>query len=312
MSVHPKPLPAPLYQGSVNTWECDDGGHLNVRFHLERAMVGLAHLAHHLDMPAAFSGTSSATVLPTEIHVRFHKEARPAACLDMHGAVVSLGQSDGAFCLDMRHDDGAPSSAFTVRAAHVEARDLKPFAWSKRSRAAAKAITRALPDHAKPRALDLTRPPAADASLARADELGLTRIGAAAVTPDQCDAFGRMRPDHLFGRVSDSAPNLMLNWRREAAKAGAVAPAGAVVEARMVLRRWPRAGDLITIRSGVAELSGKTLRLVHWLCDPVSGAAWASLEVIALTFDIATRKAIAPSEAATALMQKRIVPGLTV
>ena len=43
MSTHPAPLPAPLYQGSVNTWECDEGGHLNVRFHLERAMAGLAH-----------------------------------------------------------------------------------------------------------------------------------------------------------------------------------------------------------------------------------------------------------------------------
>ena len=42
---YPAPLPAPLYQGSVNTWECDDGGHLNVRFHFERAFVGLAHMA---------------------------------------------------------------------------------------------------------------------------------------------------------------------------------------------------------------------------------------------------------------------------
>ena len=48
--TYPPRLPAPLYQGSVNTWECDDGGHLNVRFHLERAMIGLAHMADALDM----------------------------------------------------------------------------------------------------------------------------------------------------------------------------------------------------------------------------------------------------------------------
>lgn len=42
---HPAPLPAPLYQGSVNTWACDDGGHLNVRFHFEPAMTGLAQMA---------------------------------------------------------------------------------------------------------------------------------------------------------------------------------------------------------------------------------------------------------------------------
>jgi len=46
--THPAPLPAPLYQGSVNTWECDDGGHLNIRFHFERAFVGLAHMARQV------------------------------------------------------------------------------------------------------------------------------------------------------------------------------------------------------------------------------------------------------------------------
>ncbi len=49
---HPAPLPAPLYQGSVNTWECDDGGHLNIRFHLERAFTGLAHMARALRIAA--------------------------------------------------------------------------------------------------------------------------------------------------------------------------------------------------------------------------------------------------------------------
>lgn len=307
----PKPLPAPLYQGSVNTWECDDGGHLNIRFHAERAIIGLAHMAHHLAMPPAFTAASRATLIPTDIHARFHREARPPQGLAMHGAVIDLGDSDGLFCLDMRHEDGQPSSVFTIRATHAEAHAMRPFPWSARTRAAAKALTQKLPDHAKPRSMDLTQTPAADAGIARADALGLDRIGATMVTPDQCDAFGRLRAEHFFGRVSDSAPNLLMAWRREAAKAGAQTPAGAVVEARMALRRWPQAGDLIVIRSGVISLSGKTLRLCHWLCDPVSGAAWASLEVVALTFDTVTRKAVAPSDEATALMQKRIVPGLT-
>lgn len=275
-------------------------------------MTGVAHLAHALAMPSAFAATSSATLVPTEIHVRFHKEARPGACLTMHGAVAELGESDGLFCLDMRHEDGAPSSVFAMRAAHVDARALKPFAWSARTRAAVKRVAAPLPEHARQRSLDLSQAPAADAGVARADALGLAQIGASLVTPDQCDAFGRMRADHMFGRVSDSAPNLLMGWRREVAQAGGGLPAGAVVEARMAFRRWPRAGDLIVIRSGVASLSGKTLRLVHWLCDPASGAAWASLEVVALTFDVTTRKAMAPTETATALMQKRIIARLTI
>lgn len=305
---HPAPLPAPLYQGSVNTWECDDGGHLNVRFHLERAMIGLAHLAHALEMPRAFTAAPGATLAPVEAHIRFLKEARPGAPLVMHGGVAKLEESEAHVCLDMRHADGAPASCFTLKVAHVDTRAFRPFPWSARSRAAAKRLHCALPAHAKPRSIDVTKTPG-DASRDRAIELGAMRIGATMVTPDQCDAFGRLRGEHFVGRVSDSVPNLLAQWRQEAAEAndGAGAPAGAVVEARLVYRHFPRAGDLIEVRSGIVDVGDKTLRLVHWLCDPESGGVWASMEAVALTFDTVTRKAISPSAEARARLAKHVI-----
>ena len=307
------PLPAPLYQGSVNTWECDDGGHLNVRFHLERAMSGLAFMANALAMPRAMNAGAAGTIIPLELHAKFLKEARPGAPLVMHGGVLELGESDARFCLDMRHADGAPSSAITVKVAHTDPRVLRPFPWSSRTRAAAATLSCAQPAHAQARSIDLSKAPS-EASASRANALGLARIGGAYVTPDQCDAFGRLRAEHIFGRVSDSVPNLLSSWRRAAAEAngGNLEPAGAVVEARLVFRRWPRAGDLLEVRSGVAEVGEKTLRLVHWIVDPASGAAWASLEAVALTFDTVTRKAIAPSAEARKAMNGRVVKGLAV
>ncbi len=307
---HPAPLPAPLYQGSVNTWECDEGGHLNVRFHFERAMIGLAHLAQAMEMPGAFKAGAGATLIPLEAHVRFLKEARPGEPLSMSGGVVKLGEDDAQVCLDMRHADGAPASCFTLRIAHADTRGYRPFPWSQRTRAAAKRLRCVLPAHAKPRSIDLGISPSPEISRQRALSLGATRIGATMVFPDQCDAFGHMRGEHFVGRVSDSVPNLLAQWRQDAAAAnnGAGAPAGAVVEARFVYRRFPSPGDLIEVFSGVAEVGEKTLRLRHWLCDPVTGAAWASMEAVALTFDTATRKAIAPSPEARAHMQRRVVP----
>jgi len=304
---HPAPLPAPLYQGSVNTWECDDGGHLNVRFHLERAMIGLAHMAHALEMPRAFKPSAGATLVPQEVHIRFLKEARPGAPLTMHGGVVKLGERDATLCLDMRHADGAPGTGFTFKVAHVDTRGFRPFPWSQRSRAAAKRLHVALPAHAKARSIDLTASPS-DASRQGAIDAGAARIGGALVQPDQCDAFNRLRGEHFAGRVSDSVPNLLAQWRQDAAADnGGTAPAGAVVEMRLIFRRFPRAGDLIEVHSGIAEVGEKTLRLVHWIVDPESGAAWASMEAVALTFDTATRKTIAPSAEARARMQKRVV-----
>lgn len=301
----PPLLPTPLYQGSANAWECDEGGHLNVRFQFERAMVGLAHFAHALGMRRAFTPAAGATLVVREAHVRFLKEARPGDPLVMHGGVVSMGNSDATLCLDMRHGDGAPASAFTLKVAHADTRGFSAFPWTRRTHAAAQALQCALPAHAAPRSIDVNAAPS-DASLARARELGAARIGATMIAPDDCDAFGRMRGEHVFGRVSDSVTNLLSMWRREAAGPDAT-PAGAVVEARLVFRRWPRAGDLIEIHSGMIEVGEKTMRIVHWLCDPETGAAWASMEAVALTFDVATRKTITPSPEARAALQKRVV-----
>lgn len=308
---HPAPLPAPLYQGSVNTWECDDGGHLNIRFHFERALVGLGHMARALGVPRAMTNRGGSTLVPLEAHVRFLKEARPGAPLIMHGGVVKLGESDATFCVDMRHADGAPSSCFTLKVAHADTRDYRAFPWSSRTRDSAKALSCEPADHAKPRSIDPEKP-LSDASIARAKELGVRRIGGAMVQPDQCDAFGRLRGEQFVGRISDSVPNLLSEWRQAAASETGAAPAGAVVEARIVWRRFPRAGDLIEVYSGIAEVGDKTLRLVHWICDPETGAPWATMEGVALTFDTATRKALAPSAEARARVSKLVVAGLAI
>jgi acyl-CoA thioester hydrolase len=264
-------------------------------------------MAHALEMPRAFTPAAGATLVPQEAHIRFLKEARPGAPLVMHGGVVKLGESDATLCLDMRHADGAPGTCFTLKVAHVDTRGFRPFPWSQRARAAAKRLHVTLPAHAKARSIDLGAAPS-DASRQGAIDAGATRIGGALVQPDQCDAFGRLRGEHFAGRISDSVPNLLAQWRQDAAADnGGAAPAGAVVEMRLVFRRFPRAGDLIEVHSGIAEVGEKTLRLVHWIVDPESGAAWASMEAVALTFDTTTRKTIAPSAEAGARMQKRLV-----
>ena len=301
-------LPAPLYQGAVNTWECDQNGHLNVRFQCERATTGLAHLARALEMRSAFRADAGATLTPLDMHIRFLREAHPVETLVMHGGVVAFGERDACVCLDMRHGDAAPGTTFTLRVAHTEPDSLDPFPWSTRTRDAAKKLACALPAHAKPRAIDFEKPPTA-ATFARAQELGATRIGAHIVFPDQCDAFGRLRAEHIFGRASDSVSSLFPEWRKDPPPE-IKSLSGAVVEARIVFRRWPRAGDLIEVWSGIVEAQGKITRIVHWLCDPYSGAVWASMEVVAVAFDLTTRKAVDMPPALLELRRKRIVTGL--
>ena len=68
-----------LYRGSINTWECDEMGHMNVRFYVAKAMEGLAELAHIAGLGHAFRANVQSTLRPREQHIRFMKEAHAGA-----------------------------------------------------------------------------------------------------------------------------------------------------------------------------------------------------------------------------------------
>ncbi|MEQ9314447.1 MAG: thioesterase family protein, partial [Henriciella sp.] len=118
-------------------------------------------------------------------------------------------------------------------------------------------------------------------------------IGLGMVPPQHCDVFGRMQPHMFIGRVSDSVPNLLHDWRSRVASADPdTRMGGAVLENRIIYRRWPKAGDLFEIRSSLGRVEEKVHSLVHWMLDPVTGLPWMTAEAVAVTFDLNKRKVI--------------------
>ncbi|MDZ4777577.1 MAG: thioesterase family protein [Alphaproteobacteria bacterium] len=317
-SATPSPaLPLETYRGSVNAWECDENLHMNVRFFASRAMEGLAFLAAAMEMPGAFKERASSTLLPLDMHVRFLKEARQGAPLSMRGGILALGEDEAVAYQELLHADGTPAATFTTRVAHIEPQQMRRFPWSEKTRTRAAALMCSAPAHGMPRSIDMSAAPR-DPKAAFAESIGATVVGRLAVTPDHCDPFGRMRMELFLGRVSDAVPNLLAGWRTEAAKAAAQADGvdktagAAVLEYRMCPRRWPRAGDLLEVRSGVVEVAEKTNRLVHWLFDPVTGDAWCTAEAVAVTFDLVTRKTIAIPQAQRKALEAKVVREMTI
>ncbi len=308
-------LPAALYQGCANAWECDEMGHLNVRFHVERAFLGLAALAQQAGMARAFTAEAGSTITATDLHIRFLKEARPGAPLVMRGGVVEIGESDAVLYTELRHFDGSPSSTCRMRVSHTEPRSLAPFAWTRTARAGLEALRCAVPEHGAPRSIDLVRP-APTMSLQRADALGAMRTSRSMVQPAECDAFGRLRGEMFIARVSDAVPWLLTDWRVKAAAAAKAIdgverqPGGAAVEFRINIRKLPRAGDHIEARSAIVEVLPKANRIMHWLLDPVSGEGWASVEAMALSLDLISRKAFFAPDALRDDLAKRALPEL--
>lgn len=302
-----------VWGGGVNTWECDEMGHLNVRFWVAKAMEALAGLSRLMGMPDAFARSGGATLRVRDLHMRFLREAKAGACLWASGGVVTLGETDADLLVILRHADGTPAATFRIRADHATAGDLRPFPWPARIRAACAGLACEVPAFAAPRSIDLSPVVETRAGLAFAEAHGMTRIGLGVVRADELDAFGRMRPEMFIGRVSDGVARLF-GSTRPGPEADPGAPplriGGAVLEYRVVHHAWPIAGEHVEVRSGFADCNARTRRVFHWMVDPVSGRPWASAEAVVISFDLDARKVVDISEAAQAEFRRQAIPGL--
>jgi acyl-CoA thioester hydrolase len=302
-----------IWRGGVNTWDCDEMGHMNVRHYVVRAQEGLIGLAAELGLPHAFSPHANATLLVKEHHIRFLREAHAGAPLTMLGGVIEMGETEARLLQLLIHPgSGELAATFQTTVVHATPREGQPFPWPRIARERAEALKVEVPEKARARSLDLS-PFTPTASLARADALKLSRIGLGGLLPTDCDVYGRMRAEQFIGRVSDGIGAFIHPFRDLVVEHAEHKPqrmGGAVLEYRIAYLSWPRIGDRIDIRSGLVGTDARTMRVAHWMLDPATGEPWGTSEAVAITFDLDARKVVPVSDAARAALARFEVKGL--
>jgi acyl-CoA thioester hydrolase len=309
-----EPLPGvEIWRGGVNTWDCDEMGHMNVRHYVVRAQEGLIGLAAELGLPNAFSPHANATLLVKEHHIRFLREAHAGAPLTMLGGVIEMGETEARLLQLLIHPgSGELAATFQTTVVHATPREGQAFPWPRIARERAQALKVEVPEKARARSLDLA-PFTPTASLARADALKLSRIGLGGLLPTDCDVYGRMRAEQFIGRVSDGVGAFIHPFRDLVFEHAQPRPGrlgGAVLEYRIAYLAWPRIGDRIEVRSGLIGTDARTLRVAHWMLDPATGEPWGTSEAVTITFDLDARKVVPVSDAARAALAPFEVPGL--
>ncbi len=284
-----------VYRGSANAWECDEMGHMNVRFYVNRMMEGLAEFAHLIAIPGAFSERTTSTLKPRDQHIRYLHEARAGEPLIMRAGVLETTESSALLYQQLDHADGRTCATFRTWVDHIELDTGIPFRWSKPAMEALATFPGEPLEAGAPRSIDFNARPAPAASMADADEIEAITIGRGVVPTAHCDVYGDMLPEMFVARVSDSVGVFLNDWRHtlERALGGDDAKGrigGAVIESRWVYRRWPRAGDRFVIRTAIAGLSENTQAYHHWLLDPASGEAWGTNHTVAIAFDLQRRR----------------------
>src|SRR5688572_32068165 len=78
-----------VLRSSVNTWDCDQMGHMNVRHYFGRANDGLAVLLLQLGFAPRNWMERGLAVRARDQHVRFSRELRPGIGFAIQAGVVS-------------------------------------------------------------------------------------------------------------------------------------------------------------------------------------------------------------------------------
>lgn len=282
-----------VWRGCVNTWECDELGHMNVQFYLARAFDGLARLAAALGQPHAFAAEATATLKVVRQHVRFLAEAQAGAPLYMTAGLIELGADSAQALQVLHHGDGRPCAAVLSLLQHATPHG-RAFPWPERTHDAIEALTVAVPDFATPR--NFTGQEPIDPTEAWDEDL--KTICLAPVASRDCDVFGYMTPDMAIALISDGMNALTEPvYLAQAEIEPGLRLSTAALEYRIDHLERPRAGDLVEVRSRLTGLGDKVLGVEHWLCDPVGHRVWARARGVHANFDLDARRALSfPAE----------------
>ncbi|WP_412545380.1 thioesterase family protein [Maricaulis sp. MIT060901] len=302
-----------LWRGNANAWECDELGHMNVQFYLAKASEAVGNLAAMAGLGNVFRSDNYATLLARSLHIKFLAEAHPGAPLMIEGGITGHTDTLMHAELIMRHGgSGRVAATFQLVLEHVSPSEGRAFSWPDRFAAAADTLKIEKDPTAAPRGIE-EYDSVGNASLARADQMGLEQIGMGRFTGQDIGPFGRIRADVFLGRVSNSVVNFIGAFPEEVAfhkgeldnRIGS-----ALLETRILPRRWPREGDGYVIRSGLKSVSPKVRNLVHWVLDPATGKPWWTMEGVAAPMDLDARKLVEPNAHFRAMLEAAVVKGI--
>ncbi len=299
----------PCYRGSVDAWECDENAHLNVRYYVAKVNEGLPFLLAEIGHPPEALEALDARPRILGQHLRFLKEARVAAPLTVFAGLAASEAGRLTLYGEVRHSlTGEVLATVLTDLALVGRSDGAPRPASPSPSAPRCAV----PAHGSPRGIPAGEPPLRPDRAALAD-LGFIEIGRGTIGARECDERGELEVFQYSGRISDSVVNLMAHFQseEELARRSHGVEGGALVEFRLTYHAPLRAGSLFTVHSGVRSVGRKAQRLVHLVYDETSRACSVTCEVVAVSMDLRTRRAIdLPEERRRRMEARRLrLPG---
>ena len=276
------------YKGSVEAWEIDHMGHMNVQFYLKKANQALKLFFLKNDINPNNDLSFDELFILEQSHLRYLAEQKAGSPLFIDVGINSL--SNNSFTLTMVMKEllsKEPSASFSLNFRIIEKKNKNIQNLLQR---AYEKYPFPTPEYGKPKGLKLTKKKKLIPSIKLAIELGMqeTFLGIASsseVDDDKCMGFG-----NYMSIISNAVPNIL---SESLSKADTNRFGGAALEYSFNYESFARIGTPLTIRSGLVDLGKKTFTWRHWIFNAKSGILLAEAEALVITLDLISRKSAA-------------------
>ena len=94
-----------VYRNSVQSWEIDQMGHMNVQFYFEKALQGCLVLWKYLGINEQGTELGNKNISLKKAHIRFLREQRPGAPFFIQAGILDINQSSIEIYLELIDKD---------------------------------------------------------------------------------------------------------------------------------------------------------------------------------------------------------------
>jgi acyl-CoA thioesterase FadM len=272
------------FRGAVAPWECDVTEHFTIAYYLDRLDQASAAFAGLLGL----AGRLEAGIFRRRVTLRFARELRAGAGFHVGSAVLA---ADPELRFGHRFVDSATGEVVTwveevweravPAAAECDAVAHRLAAWD------GPAIER----RPEPRSFDAAIPTARGR-----------------VRPGDLDEFGRFSLAAFLHRFTDAVLQLCAAIGMTGEYMKAERRGYSTFELALALEGVPPLGGSYLVETGIAHLGSSSLRLVHRMRDPQSGAEFARLDQFGVQLDLDVRRPAPLPDAIRAAAARLLLP----
>jgi acyl-CoA thioesterase FadM len=253
------------YRGTVPPWQCDVTEHFTIAYYFDRLEEAEANLAEELGLADALGGGA----LPRRLDVRFARELRAGS--SFHIETAALGTDDG-LRLGHRFVDSANGETVTW----IDERWSTPLSPEQHA-----AVTARLAAWDGPAIEDRPEP---------TTTAGFIPTSRGRVKPGDLDAQGRFSLTAIVHRFTDACLQAGAAIGMDALFLEANRRGFSTFELALRISGALRLDAPYLVETGIAHLGNSSLRMVHRMSNPRSGAEIARLGQYGVNLDLDARR----------------------